>query len=88
MAFLFQVFLGISWLPITWFYPSEVATKIHLRGQALGELDVYIYRCANYADCVCFFLEMNQSRLEDIDHLFERGGITSGVLGGEEWDDC
>jgi MFS family permease len=35
--FIFQIFLGIGWLPIPWFYPSEVTTtRIRSRGQALG----------------------------------------------------
>ncbi|KAL1624818.1 hypothetical protein SLS56_007618 [Neofusicoccum ribis] len=37
MVFLFQIFLGIGWLPIPWFYPSEVTTtRIRSKGQALG----------------------------------------------------
>jgi MFS family permease len=37
MVFIFQIFLGIGWLPIPWFYPSEVCTtRIRSRGQALG----------------------------------------------------
>jgi len=28
----------------------------------------------------CFFPETNQLNLEDIDHLFEAGGITGGVF--------
>jgi hypothetical protein len=28
----------------------------------------------------CFFPETNQLELEDIDHLFEKGGITGGVF--------
>ncbi|RDW77152.1 hypothetical protein BP6252_05205 [Coleophoma cylindrospora] len=36
-VFVFQIFLGIGWLPIPWFYPSEVTTtRIRSRGQALG----------------------------------------------------
>jgi sugar porter (SP) family MFS transporter len=36
-VFIFQIFLGIGWLPIPWFYPSEVTTtRIRSRGQALG----------------------------------------------------
>jgi hypothetical protein len=38
-VFIFQIFLGIGWLPIPWFYPSEVTTtRIRSRGQALGGL--------------------------------------------------
>lgn len=37
MVFLFQIFLGIGWLPIPWFYPSEITTtRIRSKGQALG----------------------------------------------------
>ena len=28
----------------------------------------------------CFFPETNQLQLEDVDHLFEAGGITGGVF--------
>lgn len=36
-VFIFQIFLGIGWLPIPWFYPSEVTTtRIRSKGQALG----------------------------------------------------
>jgi MFS family permease len=37
MVFLFQIFLGIGYLPIPWFYPSEVTTtRIRSRGQAFA----------------------------------------------------
>lgn len=37
MVFLFQIFLGIGWLPVPWFYPSEITTtRIRSRGQAFG----------------------------------------------------
>ncbi|KAL9115799.1 MAG: hypothetical protein Q9227_000167 [Pyrenula ochraceoflavens] len=37
MVFLFQIFLGIGYLPIPWFYPSEVCTtRIRSKGQALA----------------------------------------------------
>lgn len=36
-VFIFQIFLGTGWLPIPWFYPSEVTTtRIRSKGQALG----------------------------------------------------
>lgn len=36
-VFIFQIFLGVGWLPIPWFYPSEIATtRIRARAQALG----------------------------------------------------
>jgi len=28
----------------------------------------------------CFFPETNQLNLEDVDHLFEKGGVTGGVF--------
>lgn len=31
----------------------------------------------------CFFPETNQLQLEDLDHLFEKGGITGGVWGAK-----
>lgn len=37
MVFIFQLFLGVGYLPIPWFYPSEVTTtRIRSRGQAFG----------------------------------------------------
>lgn len=37
MVFLFQMFLGAGFLPIPWFYPSEIATtRIRSRVQAFG----------------------------------------------------
>ncbi|TKA73540.1 hypothetical protein B0A49_07712 [Cryomyces minteri] len=37
MVFLFQVFLGVGWLPIPWLYPAEVTTtRIRSRGQSIG----------------------------------------------------
>ena len=37
MVFLFQIFLGIGYLPIPWFYPSEVTTaRMRSRGQAFA----------------------------------------------------
>lgn len=37
MVFLFQIFLGLGWLPMPWFYPSEITTtRIRSRGQAFG----------------------------------------------------
>jgi hypothetical protein len=32
-----------------------------------------------------FFPEMNQLELEDIDHLFERGGVTDCVFRAKGW---
>jgi len=106
-VFIFQIFLGIGWLPIPWFYPSEVTTtRIRSRGQALGgfvnwmcvftvvqitpiaiasiewrTFIIFAVFCALWVPIVyCFFPETNQLRLEDVDHLFEKGGFTGGVF--------
>ncbi|KAI9660042.1 MAG: hypothetical protein M1821_001394 [Bathelium mastoideum] len=107
MVFLFQIFLGIGFLPIPWFYPAEVTTtRIRSRGQALGGFTnwmfvfivvqitpiatqniqwrtfiIFAVFCFLWVPIVyCFFPETNQLSLEDIDHLFEGGGITGGVF--------
>ncbi|KAL2354297.1 general substrate transporter [Cryomyces antarcticus] len=37
MVFLFQVFLGVGWLPIPWLCPAELTTtRIRSRGQSIG----------------------------------------------------
>lgn len=37
MVFLFQIFLGIGWLPVPWYYGSEVSTtRLRSRAQAIG----------------------------------------------------
>jgi sugar porter (SP) family MFS transporter len=37
MVFLFQIFLGVGWLPVPWFYPSEINhTRLRSRGMAIG----------------------------------------------------
>jgi MFS family permease len=106
-AFLFQIFMGIGWLPMPWFYPSEVTTtRIRSKGQAFGgfinwmcvftvvqitpiAIDNISWRTfiifAVFNACwvpivYCFFPETTGLQLEDIDHLFEKGGITGGVL--------
>ena len=107
MVFLFQIFLGIGWLPIPWFYPSEVTTtRIRSKGQAIGSFinwmcvftvvqitpiainnigwkTFIIFACFNalWVPIVwCFFPETNGLELEEIDHLFDKGGITGGVF--------
>jgi MFS family permease len=107
MVFLFQIFLGIGWLPVPWFYPSEITTtRIRSKGQALGSFInwmcvftvvqitpiaianiqwrtfiIFAVLCFLWVPIVyCFFPETNQLGLEDVDHLFEKGGITGGVL--------
>lgn len=106
MVFLFQIFLGIGWLPVPWFYPSEVTTtRIRSKGQALASFInwmcvftvvqitpiaianiqwrtfiIFAVFCFLWIPIVyCFFPETNQLELEDIDHLFDKGGITGGV---------
>jgi MFS family permease len=107
MVFLFQIFLGIGWLPVPWFYPSEITTtRIRSKGQALGSFInwmcvftvvqitpiaianiqwrtfiVFAILCFLWVPIVyCFFPETNQLGLEDVDHLFDQGGISGGVL--------
>jgi Sugar (and other) transporter len=42
---------------------------------------IFAVFCALWVPIVyCFFPETNQLKLEDIDHLFERGGVTGGVF--------
>jgi hypothetical protein len=42
---------------------------------------IFAVFCALWVPIVyCFFPETNQLQLEDIDHLFERGGVTGGVF--------
>jgi hypothetical protein len=42
---------------------------------------IFAVFCALWVPIVnCFFPETNQLKLEDIDHLFERGGATGGVF--------
>ncbi|KZN85345.1 Sugar transporter [Penicillium chrysogenum] len=105
-VFIFQLFLGIGYLPVPWFYPSEISTtRIRARAQAFGGfvnwicvfIVVQITPTAidnigwktfiNFA-CFCFawipmvfffFPETKGLELEDVDHLFSRGGITGGV---------
>ncbi|TVY57074.1 Sugar transporter STL1 [Lachnellula cervina] len=109
-VFIFQIFLGVGWLPIPWFYPSEVTTtRIRSRGQAVGgfvnwmcvftvvqitpiaiasitwhTFIIFAVFCALWVPIVyCFFPETNQLGLEDVDHLFEQGGLTGGVFGAK-----
>lgn len=36
-VFIFQIFLGVGWLPVPWFYPSEInTTRIRSKGMALA----------------------------------------------------
>ncbi|QLI74408.1 Sugar transporter STL1 [Metarhizium brunneum] len=106
-VFIFQLFLGIGYLPVPWFYPSEVTTtRIRARGQAfagfvnwmcvfivvqitpiaIDNIDwrtfiIFACLCASWIPMVYFFFpETSGLELEDVDHLFENGGITGGVF--------
>ncbi|KAJ5808777.1 hypothetical protein N7474_010046 [Penicillium riverlandense] len=106
-VFLFQLFLGIGYLPVPWFYPSEITTtRIRARGQAFAgfvnwicvfivvqitpiAIDNIQWRTFIIFACFCFcwiplvyffFPETKGLELEDVDHLFEAGGLTGGVF--------
>ncbi|KAJ6112032.1 Major facilitator superfamily domain general substrate transporter [Penicillium sp. IBT 18751x] len=106
-VFLFQIFLGFGYLPVPWFYPSEITTtRIRARGQAFAgfvnwmcvfivvqitptAIDNIGWRTFIIFACFCFawipmvyffFPETKGLELEDVDHLFEGGGITGGVF--------
>ncbi len=37
MVFIFQLFLGVGWLPVPWLYPSEInTTRLRSRGAAIA----------------------------------------------------
>ncbi|KAJ5621858.1 hypothetical protein N7528_005090 [Penicillium herquei] len=105
--FLFQIFLGFGYLPVPWFYPSEITTtRIRARGQAFAgfvnwicvfivvqvtptAIDNISWKTFIIFACFCFawipmvfffFPETKGLELEDVDHLFEGGGITGGVF--------
>ncbi|KAI0717065.1 general substrate transporter [Earliella scabrosa] len=108
MVFIFQIFLGIGYLPIPWLYPAEITTtRIRARGSAISSF--FNWMCvfavvemtppaiANISWRVfiifaifnalwvplvyVFFPETEGLELEDVDHIFEKGGITGGVWG-------
>ncbi|KAG9093531.1 hypothetical protein FS749_014232 [Ceratobasidium sp. UAMH 11750] len=108
MVFVFQIFLGIGFLPIPWLYPAEVShTRIRAYTSAISSFanwmcvfavvemtppaiahigwKVFIIFAVLNACWVpivyVFFPETANLSLEDIDHLFEKGGITGGVWG-------
>ncbi|KAF1991620.1 general substrate transporter [Aulographum hederae CBS 113979] len=59
MVFLFQIFLGIGWLPIPWFYPSEVTTtRIRSKGQAIGSFVNWM--------CVFCVVQITPTAIENI----------------------
>ncbi|CDO71066.1 hypothetical protein BN946_scf184844.g70 [Trametes cinnabarina] len=106
MVFIFQIFLGIGYLPIPWLYPAEISTtRIRARGSAISSFfnwmcvfavvemtppaianigwRVFIIFAIFNALWVplvyIFFPETKGLELEDVDHIFEMGGITGGV---------
>ncbi|CAK5271861.1 unnamed protein product [Mycena citricolor] len=108
MVFIFQIFLGIGYLPIPWLYPAEISTtRIRARGSAISSF--FNWMCvfavvqmtppaiakinwrvfiifavfnACWVPLVYFFFpETKGLELEEIDVIFEKGGITGGV-----WD--
>ncbi|KIW81276.1 hypothetical protein Z517_04301 [Fonsecaea pedrosoi CBS 271.37] len=105
--FLFQLFYGIGWLPVPWFYPSEInTTRYRARVQAIssawnwmfvfavvkitpialqniGWRTFVVFAVLNAAFIpmvYCFYPETKGLELEDIPLLFDRGGVTGGVL--------
>ncbi|KAF8153924.1 general substrate transporter [Crassisporium funariophilum] len=108
MVFIFQIFLGIGYLPIPWLYPAEISTtRIRARGSAISSF--FNWMCvfavvemtppaianigwrvfiifAIFNACwvplvYIFFPETHSLELEEIDAIFEKGGITGGVWG-------
>ncbi|TFK37519.1 general substrate transporter [Crucibulum laeve] len=108
MVFIFQIFLGIGFLPIPWLYPAEISTtRIRARGSAISSF--FNWMCvfavvemtppaianiswrvfiifaifnACWVPIVYFFFpETHSLELEEIDAIFEKGGITGGVWG-------
>ncbi|EGO02899.1 hypothetical protein SERLA73DRAFT_165828 [Serpula lacrymans var. lacrymans S7.3] len=106
MIFVFQIFLGLGFLPIPWLYPAEISTtRIRARGSslsssfnwlctftvvqitpiAIANIDwrvfvIFAIFNALWVPLVyIFFPETQGLELEDIDHIFEKGGITGGV---------
>lgn len=107
MVFVFQIFLGIGWLPIPWLYPAEVSTtRIRARATSIASffnwMSVFtvvqitpiaiesiswrvfiifaVFNALWVPIVYAFFPETSGLALEDIDHLFDTGGITGGVF--------
>ena len=63
-----------------------VFTVVQITPIAIASIDwrtfiIFAVFCALWVPIVyCFFPETNQLGLEDVDHLFEKGGITGGVF--------
>lgn len=106
MVFLFQIFLGIGFLPIPWLYPAEISTtRIRARGGSVSAFSNWmstfiivqitppaianigwrvfvifaIFNAIWVPVVYLFFPETKGLELEDVDHIFEKGGITGGV---------
>jgi hypothetical protein len=66
--------------------PVCVFTVVQIMPIAISNISwhtfiIFAVFCALWVPIVyCFFPETNQLKLEDIDHLFERGGVTGGVF--------
>ncbi|RDW64099.1 hypothetical protein BP5796_10601 [Coleophoma crateriformis] len=90
-VFLFQIFLGIGWLPIPWFFPSEmcVFTVVQITPIAIDSIGwrtfiIFAVFCALWCPIVYVsFSETSQLDLEDVDHLFDAGGWNGGVFGAK-----
>ncbi len=71
---------------LTWYFLVCVFTVVQITPIAIDSIDwrtfiIFAVFCALWVPIVyCFFPETNQLQLEDIDHLFESGGITGGVF--------
>ncbi|KIJ64328.1 hypothetical protein HYDPIDRAFT_175665 [Hydnomerulius pinastri MD-312] len=110
MVFLFQIFLGIGFLPIPWLYPAEISTtRIRARGSSISSLSNWlstfvivqitppaianigwrvfaifaVFNALWIPIVYLFFPETKGLELEDVDHIFEKGGITGGVWGSD-----
>jgi MFS family permease len=84
--FVFQLFYGVGWLPVPWFYPAEInTTRVRTKMQAIASgwnwMAVFAVVNAAFIPMVyCFYRETKGLELEDIPLLFAKGGVTGGVL--------
>jgi len=106
MVFVFQVFLGIGYLPIPWLYPAEISTTrirtrvssissfvnwmcvfavVELTPPAIQNISWRIFIIFAVFNALwvpivwLFFPETRGLELEEIDHIFDKGGFTGGV---------
>ncbi|CDK28664.1 unnamed protein product [Kuraishia capsulata CBS 1993] len=106
-VYLYQLFMGIGWLPVPWYYPAELnTTRLRSRVQAIGSafnwmsvfavvqitpiaiqnigwktFIIFAILCAVWIIVIfCLYPETSGLELEDIDHIFERPGLTRGVF--------